>query len=139
MFVLGVVGVIVALLFLYWLFEYLNNYSLDHYKYEFYSGSRLIVVIIGYWCLFFGHGMYEEALKNSGDILNGQALMGIGALLVFLILYNNFKAVPMTEAIFLSALELLLCVPLAYGAFFLLLAAVAFFSDTKPVYVINND
>ncbi|WP_457748232.1 hypothetical protein [Sulfurimonas sp.] len=136
--VLKILGFIIAIAALYALFEYLNNWSLKRYKYEFYSVSNLAQVIVGYWIIYFGNNIYTKALKAHGDLLNGQLLIAIGVIVVLIVIYRNFKAVALFEALLLTLLELLICIPLAIGAFIVLIVLVAALSETKPVYVINN-
>ena len=137
--VLKILGVIVALIVLYAIFTEMNDYSYKKYKYEFFSVAHLLQVIIGYWIIYFGSTLYTDALKHSGDILNGELLMGIGVIVVAIVLYKNFKAVPLSVALLFSAFELALCAPLAVAVLFILIVAVGVFAETKPVYVLNND
>jgi len=137
--VLTIIGIIIGLMALYMFIEYLNNFSLRNYRYEFFSVAHFTQIIIGYWMIYFGNSLYTKALKAGGDLLNGELLMAIGAVAVLIILYKNFMATPFGVALALSAIQLALSLPLAVGAFFVLLIAIAVLAETKPVYVLNND
>ena len=136
--VLIIVGFIVGMIGLYLVFEYLNDVSMKNYSYEFFSIGHLIQVMIGYWIIFFGNNIYMKAAKASGDLLNGQLLIAIGVVVVLIVVYKNFKAVPFLVALAFTILELIICAPLAVGAFFILVIAAAALAETKPVYVLNN-
>ena len=138
MIVLGIVGFIVILIGLFIMFEYLNNFSLRNYGYEFFSIGHMLQVMIGYWIIFFGNNIYMKAVKASEDLLNGQLLIVIGVVVVLIVVYKNFKAVPFLVAFAFTILELIICAPLAVGAFFILVIAAAALTETKPVYVLNN-
>ena len=139
MMVLKILGAIVLLIALYAIFTEMNNYSYRRYKYEFFSMAHLLQIIIGYWIIYFGNTLYLDALKHSGDVLNGELLMGIGVIVVAIVLYENFQAVPLSVALIFSAFELALCAPLAVAVLFIVIIAVAALAETKPVYVLNND
>ncbi len=79
-----------------------------------------------------------EALKKSGDLLNGQILIGIGLIIILVVIYKNFKATPILVASVLTLLQLIIALPLSVGVLLGLVMALAFFAETKPVYVIND-
>ena len=138
MVVLTVVGLIVGLMVLYIFIEYLNNFSMSRYSYEFFSIAHFVQVIIGYWIIYFGNNLYTKALKAGGDLLNGQLLISIGVVVVIVVIYKNFKAVPFHVAATFTFLQLVLSFPFAVGAFFILIIGAAVLAETKPVYVLNN-
>jgi len=137
--VLTVAGFLVGMMALYIFIEYLNNFSMRSYGYGFFSVGHLAQVIIGYWIIYFGNNLYSKALKAGGDLLNGELLIAIGAVVVLIVVYKNFKAVPFLVAVVLSGVQLALCLPLAVGALFILIVGAAILAETKPVYVLNND
>ena len=138
MVVLTIIGLIVGLMALYIFIEYLNSFSMSRYSYEFFSIAHFIQVIIGYWISYFGNSLYTKALRGGGDLLNGQLLISIGVVVVMLVIYKNFKTVPFHIALAFTFLQLALSLPLAVGAFFILIIGVAVLAETKPVYVLNN-
>jgi len=137
--VLGIIGFIAALLAMYIFLEYVNGFTLRGYGYEFFSIAHMIQLIIGYWIIYFGNSMYEDAMKNHGDILNGQVLMVIGVIVVLVVIYKNLMKVPLLFSVPLTALQLLITAPLALGAFLGAILLFAIAAQTKPVYVINGD
>ena len=137
--VLGILGFLVIVMVLYLVFNYLNTFSLRRYSYEFFSLAHMFQIIVGYWIIYFGNSLYTKALSKGGDLLNGQLLIFIGVVVIFLIIYKNFKAVPFLVAFIFTILELLICAPLAGGVLLALLILVGVLSETKPVYVLNND
>ena len=136
--VLTIAGFIIGLIVLYIFIEYLNRLSMDRYNYEFFSVANFIQVIIGDWIIYFGNNLYMKAVKAGGDFLNGQLLIAIGIVVILVVVYKNFKAVPFHVAFSFTFIQLALSLPLAIGAFFILLIAVAVLGETKPVYVLNN-
>jgi hypothetical protein len=82
--------------------------------------------------------MYIKAVENNGDALNGQLLIFIGVVIILIVMYKNFKYVPFFTALILSVLQLLISIPLAAGALFVLFIGLAALSQTKPVFVLND-
>ena len=136
--VLGIVGFVVVLIALYIFFEYMNKLTYERYTYEFFSIAHMLQVIIGYWLVYFGSDIYMSALKKGGDLLNGQLLIFIGVVVILVVIYKNFKAVPFFAAVMLSVVQLFICIPLSVGVFLGLIMAMAFLAETKPVYVLND-
>lgn len=138
MVVLGIIGFIAVSMALYIFLEYLNRVTLERYSYEFFSISHMLQVIVGYLFIYFGHNLYLEELKKGIDVLNGQMLIVIGFVVVLVVIYKNFKAIPFLLAVLFTALELLIAVPLTFVVFLGLIMLFAAAAETKPVYVINN-
>ena len=138
MVVLGIIGFIAVSMALYIFLEYLNGFTLKRYSYEFFSVAHILQVIVGYLFIFFGHNLYVEELKKGIDVLNGQMLIAIGFVVVLVVIYKNFKAIPFLLAVLFTALELLIAVPLAFVVFLGVIMLFAAAAETKPVYVINN-
>ncbi|SFV64271.1 hypothetical protein MNB_SM-4-1678 [hydrothermal vent metagenome] len=136
--VLAIIGFIAALIAVYIFLEYINKFTLRGYGYEFFSGAHMMQVIVGYWIIYFGNSVYVKALKDGVDLLNGQVLIAIGVVVVLVVIYKNFKAVPSALALLLTGLQLLIAVPLGVGAFIVLIMLIAAAAETKPVYVVNN-
>lgn len=143
MVVLSIIGGLLALLFLYWMVEKINELSYNKNNYEYFSATTAGFVVVGYYFLFFGYGVYTQAARVvDGDILNGILLMIIGGVLVGVIVISNFINTP-KENIFITliftAIQLIIYIGLAYVSIFIILLAFAVLAQTKPVYVLNND
>jgi hypothetical protein len=87
--------------------------------------------------MFFGNAHMQTALDNHGDWLNGALVMLIGAAIFIGVIVNNFKHTPKKLAVIGTIAQIVLYIPIAICAVIIALAAVAFFSQTKPVYSIN--
>jgi len=138
MYVLEMIGIAVGLIALYIFFEYMNEVTEDRYNYKFFSFRHLAQIAIGYWFIYLGQGAYIAALENNGDLLNGVLLVLIGLIIVLAVIYKNFKQVPLSLALFLSAIELLIALPLAIAFLLGLIVLGLFAAQTKPVYVVND-
>ncbi|MDM5270783.1 hypothetical protein PGH07_01175 [Sulfurovum sp. zt1-1] len=89
--------------------------------------------------IFFGYRLYITALAKQGDILNGIIILLIGVALVATVVYFNVKNTSLQDGLGLSLLQAPIYSVLAVLALFVLIAMIAFFSETKPVYHINDD
>ena len=137
MMVLMTIGAIAGVIILYLLVSWINRYSYSKYRYEFFSFSNYVVTGVGYFLIYFGQDWHAEALVNSGDVLNGQLLMGIGAVLILAVFVNHVRNTNFLFAVVVGAFQIVLYIPLAYLGAFALVAMVAALFDTKPVYRIN--
>ncbi|MCK9329076.1 MAG: hypothetical protein M0Q94_04295 [Candidatus Cloacimonetes bacterium] len=138
MLVLSIIGGAILVFILFMIVQSINKYSYKHFRYEFYNKRNFIIISISYGLIYFGKRGYETALIKHGDILNGQLLMAIGILGIFYALYYNIKRTNFMFGFFMSLFQAMLYLPLAVISFFILLGALAYFSDTKPVYVVNG-
>lgn len=137
MFVLKVIGVIVSLCLLFLLMFRLNIYTFNKYKYEFFTQTSFGIYMVIYCGIFFGYRSYENALRVNGDELNGILIIAIALLIFIAVLINNIKSTSFYFGIAFTTVQSLLYIPICIVGFFALLAAVAFFSQTKPVYRVN--
>lgn len=143
MLVLSIIGGILGLVFIYWMVVKINELSYEKSGYEYFTPTSAGFVIVGYYFLFFGFAAFSTASHAvNGDILNGILLMIIGGVLVGVIIVSNFINTPNENiliTIIFSSIQLIVYVGLAYVSAFILLLAFAALSQTKPVYVLNND
>jgi len=140
MFVLTIIGVIALLFGIYALVEKVKKITFDKYGYESFEPSTASVVAVGYYFLYFGWGFFEGALKNHGDILNGIILMIIGAVLVGIMFLAALKSMQFSFMGFVYVLfEFGIYIPVAFVGLFIVLLLIAALSDTRPVWVVNND
>ena len=138
MVVLSIIGIIIALALVALFIEMSNKYSVKVYKYEIFSTGNFIVSVLGYFALYFGNSWYMDALKEHTDILNGEILMGLGGVLVLGVVYVNIKSTSLFYGLVMSIISEILYATAAPILFFVLLMAMAFFAETKPVYNIND-
>jgi len=140
MLVLKIIGVIALLIGIYALVEKVKEITYRDYKYESFEVPIASVVSIGYYLLYFGWKFYESAQESHGDILNGIILMIIGAALVSLMFLAALKQMQFSFMGFIYALfEFIIYIPVALVGLFILLILIAIVSDTRPVWVLNND
>lgn len=112
-----------------------NSYTSAHAHYEFFTMDHSLAMVFSYALIFFGY----HWLQNGNDELNGAIVMGIGILILLWIMINNFIKAPRYFAIIGSLLQLIFYIPIAIGAVIIVFVMMAWVSQTKPVYVINND
>jgi vacuolar-type H+-ATPase subunit I/STV1 len=116
-----------------------NEYTIQKYRYEFFNMGNFLISAVGYGLLYFGYKWYMSALEKNQDILNGQILIGIGVILILTVIYYNIKNTSGPTGLALSLVQAPIYSVLAVFSLIVLIAAVAFFSETKPVYNINDD
>jgi vacuolar-type H+-ATPase subunit I/STV1 len=136
--VLSIIAIIVALILVGLFVEHSNNYSMKVYGYEIFNAVNFTLSVLGYFAIYFGYNWYMDALKDHGDLLNGVLLMGIGTLLLLGTVYMNIKRTSLRYGLIMSIVTEILYAVATPIVFFALLLAVAFFSQTKPVYNIND-
>lgn len=136
--VLGTIAVLVLLLGVYVLLERLDNYANYAYGHKFFTIDNFILIVVAYLFLFFGHSSYVEALKNSGDLLNGVVLVFIGVGILLYKLYDNMKKTNIVLGIFMTLIQFVLYVVMAVVSVFFMIVFAIFLGGTKPVYVINK-
>ena len=132
--VLYIIGFLAVVILLLLIVTYINDYSTKHYSYEFFSFGNLAVVAIAYLMLYYGHSWYSEELTKGGDILNGQILMGIGALIICALIYVHIKNTSIIFATIVTPFQLILYIPAAVLSIFAFIVVAAWLTETKPVY-----
>ena len=138
MLVLSIFGIIVSLILIALLIQYSNAYSTRVYKYEIFNVGNFMASVLGYMTIYFGNEWYTQALKVHEDLLNGELLMGSGAFLLYGVLYSNIERTAPFYGFVMSIVGGALYLAATPLVFFAFIVAVAFFSETKPVYNIND-
>ena len=88
-----------------------------------------ITILIGW---LWSHG------KNN-DPLNGVIVMFIGVFVLYKVIQNNFYKTPKIFAITGSLMQIVFYIPVTLLIIPIIAMLMAFFSQTKPVYVINGN
>ena len=133
MLVLKIIGVIVFLFLVYLLMEKLNDYTFKKYTYEFFTETNIGIYMAIYGGLFFGRKWYLE----GDDPLNGILVIAIALIIFIFVVIRNIKRTSFLFGFFFSFIQAVLYIPISMVGFLLLIGAIAFFSQTKPVYRIN--
>jgi len=139
MLVLKIIGILITVFLVYLMIVKVNEYTIQKYRYEFFNMGNFLISAVGYGLLYFGYKWYMSALEKNQDILNGQILIGIGVILILTVIYYNIKNTSGPTGLALSLVQAPIYSVLAVFSLIVLIAAVAFFSETKPVYNINDD
>ena len=137
--VLYILGVVAVISFLYWGIIKLDSMVEEKFKYTFFDTGVFVIAFVSNLLLYFGNSWYKEALKKSGDLLNGELLMAFGGIGLLLVIFLNIRSTNYIVGIIGSAIQLIL---FAVATFFGVLALIiigAFLMGTRPVYVLNND
>lgn len=136
MFILTLIGILLAALAVYLFIEWFNTYSSKEGKYRFFTAEHTMAFVGSYLMIFFGYQLMQK--QWMGDSLNGAIILAIGVIVLILTLINNFKSTHRSLAIKGSIAQLILYIPITVVGLLILAAAVAFFAQTKPVYSINS-
>ena len=135
--VLYTIGFLAVVIILGLIASWINTFSIKKFNHKFFNWSNFIITALGYLALWFGNDWFQEASTTGGDILNGQLLMGIGAVFVIGVFLNDIRRTNFIFGIFAGAYQLAIYVPLSIVSALLVLMAMAWAMDTKPVYNIN--
>jgi hypothetical protein len=136
MFILQILGFIVAGIALYGFIEYFNAYTQKAGKYRFFTLEHTAAFGAAYVLMFIGTLMIRSNWKD--DPLNGIIVFAIGAVILILTLRNNFQKSDKKLALQGSIAQLVLYVPITIGGVFVLFMLLAFFAQTKPVFTLND-
>ena len=137
MLILKILAALVALYVIYLIAVAINQFTQKRYKYLFLNQTTLITSLSGYGALLFGYSWYMNALNKHGDILNGQILVGIGALLLLWTIYSNIKNTGLLIGIVFTAIQQIIYLVVGATSLFILFLLVAAYAEAKPVYRID--
>lgn len=135
MLMLTLITLLIAAATLYRFILWFNSYTRTHIRYEFFTMNHSLAMVFSYALIFFGYNW----IQNDNDELNGAIVMGIGIFILLWTMINNFIKAPRLYAIAGSLMQLIFYIPIAMGAVIIVFVVLAWASQTKPVYVINND
>ena len=138
MLVLQIIGILAAIVFVYLFVIWTNEYIEQKYNYTFFNMRNYLMSAVGYVLIYFGNEWYLSALQKHQDLLNGQLLIAFGVILLCIVIYFNIKNTSLFTGGLLSVVQLLIYSVLAYIGFLTLVLMVAYFSQTKPVYNVND-
>ena len=139
MMVLSIIGIIIVLVLISLLIAYSNEYSSKVYGYEIFNSGNFIVSVLGYLAIYFGNDWYLEALKTGEDVLNGEVLTLVGIVFLLGVIITNVKRTSLFYGLVMSVVMEILYLAATPIVFFAVLIAMAFLSQTRPVYTINNN
>ena len=137
MIVLGIILAIVVAVGVAVLIAKLDDIMSETYGYRFFTIEHFVMIFVAYLLIFFGHSWFVKALEASTDTLNGIVLMLIGAILIAVTFYRNIVNTSFAVGLSVSIVQLALYAVGSVFAFLALIMALAYFSDTKPVYTVN--
>jgi CDP-diglyceride synthetase len=138
MFVLKIIGLLLAIFTIAVLVNMTNRYTEKKYGHEFFSLETYGVSAVGYVALYYGYGWYQSALGKNLDILNGQIIMGLSLVLILGVIYYNAKKTSLGISLILSIFQQALYAALAVVGFWALLVMIGYFMQTKPVFNVNG-
>lgn len=142
----------------------LNEWGENETGHTFFTTGSVFSVSLGYWMLYWGdswrtnvqskiddarhtclysgshsHGCVQK-LEQAGDPLNGTLLMAVGFVILIAVFWYHMKEADRDRSVALTItiLFFILSIPMSIGLFFLVLAVIAWLSETKPVYTINH-
>ncbi|OYZ66397.1 MAG: hypothetical protein B7Y17_01695 [Sulfuricurvum sp. 24-42-5] len=138
MLVLSLIALIAACAALYGFIEWFNNYTQAKARYEFFTKGHTAAVVLSYGMMFFGTQWFKSAMTSNEDILNGVVVIIIGAIILISVIVNNFRNTPKKLALIGTVAQLILYIPIAIAAVFIVLMMLAVLAQTKPTYNLNS-
>ena len=136
--VLTIIGVLIGIYLLVELVKRLNEYTKSNYSYKIFDERSAFISAVGYVMVYVGQGFYFSAIADKVDTLDGELLVLIGALFLSSIIAINFRKMGFLRGLSLSVIQMIIYAGVSVVAVFALIAAYAFFSQTRPVYNINR-
>lgn len=138
MLVLKIIGAALVLLLLFGLMVKLNQYTYEKYKYEFFTETTFGIYIVIYGSAFLGYKWYLNSLSDDKDIINGIVVMVISSLIFLGTMIYNIKITNFFFGLVFTIIQAVLFIPFCVIGLIVIAFAIAYFSQTKPVYQINN-
>ncbi len=139
MVVLTILGLLIAAAIGWLIITKINQYTTKKFNYQIFDGGTLVLVTIAYALIYFGFDFYQSALKNGGDILNGQLMIAIGVILIVLDIWINIKNTNFEEGVVLSIIQLLFYVVGAAAIAFLVVIAIGIAGGGRNGYYCDDD
>ncbi|MEA2091282.1 MAG: hypothetical protein U9O83_02820 [Campylobacterota bacterium] len=136
--VLTIIGILTAAGALYWFISEVNGFTNTLYRYSIFNMSNYFSSVVAYAMIYGGSIVYNKAISSGGDVLNGQLLIVMGVIILISIFIYNVNRTSLVLGSILSIIQTLIYAPLATLGLFVFIVAIAYFSQTKPVYNINS-
>jgi len=137
MLILKILAALAVLYALYMIAVEINKYTQKKYRYLFLNKITLITSLSGYGASFFGYNWYVNALSQHGDILNGQILMAIGAILLLWTIYTNIDKTGLFTGTIFTVIQQVIYLVVGAAGLFILVLLFAVYAQAKPVYRID--
>jgi len=139
--VLTILGVLLYIAVIVALGSRINAMVYKQYKFDLFDETSIFTYMFAFVIGFFGVISFESALKvNGGDTLNGILMMAIALIIILSHLIYNLKRTPsILVGVGVSVMQLIGYMLITPVILIIFAIAVALVSQTKPVWVINND
>ncbi|WP_321313649.1 hypothetical protein [Halarcobacter sp.] len=138
MLVLKIIAVAIALFLLFGLMMKLNEYAYKKYSYEFFTETTFGIYMTIYASAYIGYEWYISSLKDEKDILNGIVVMVISFLIFLGTAIYNIKSTKFLFGLVFTIIQAILFIPFCVIGLIVIAFAIAYFSQTKPVYQVNK-
>lgn len=140
MLILKLLGILMIAVTIYQIIKRFNVYTDQYIRYKYFTMDHTIAMVIGYGLMVLGNIWRKSELTNpvNGDPLSGVIVIIIGVLIVAGVIKNNFNKTPRRFAIAGSLMQIIFYIPIVIGIIPIVMGIFAFFSNTKPVYTINE-
>ncbi|HZF69396.1 hypothetical protein [Sulfuricurvum sp.] len=136
MFILTIIGLLITAVAVYLFVGWFNDYSYRKGEYRFFSIEHTFAYVASYFPIFLGCSMIKSDWEH--DPLNGIIIMVLGIIILIFTVINNFKNTNRSLAIKGTIAQLIFYIPICVITVSMFYVALSFFSETKPVYNINN-
>jgi hypothetical protein len=136
--VLGFIAFVLIAYGLYRFFLKSDAYLQKTFEYKILEQESYVVGAVGDTLFYIGYLWFNSALDKNGDILNGILLMIFGFALMVLLLLINMKQTNWYIGLVVTLFQLGVSAIIAFSFILMIFMTVAWFSETKPVYKIND-
>lgn len=142
MLVLKILGIVIGIIIIYTIIQKLNRKCIEKFDFSLYSRGMSTGYFISGLFLFFGWVWYNYALQEKTDILNGQVLMGVGALIAMFYIIISYYRTNIIYGTIGAVINLTTLLFFTFIGGYLFIIYVIFniilLSSAKPVYIINK-
>ncbi|MDD2358496.1 MAG: hypothetical protein PHX13_11355 [Thiovulaceae bacterium] len=136
MFILTILGLLIGAFAIHTFTQWFNTFTQKEGNYQFFSSDHTIAFVSAYILMFVG---YQLMANNwMGDPLNGEIILLVGVIVFIITIWNNFQKTNFLLALLGSLVQIIIYIPYAIVGLLVLIAVIAFFAQTKPVYNINS-
>lgn len=135
--VILITALIVFVIVTYQIITKLNEIMEYKFNYKFFTKKNLGIYTLIYIGLYFGYDLFQEAVTNHGDTLNGIFIMFFSISTFIYILVKNVRNTDSIWGVLLTFTQAMVYLPLSVLAIFFVIGIFVAYAQMRPVYIIK--
>lgn len=132
-----ITALIVFVIVTYQIITKLNEIMEYKFNYKFFTKKNLAIYTLIYIGLYFGYDLFQEAVANHGDTLNGILIMFFSISTFIYILVKNVRNTDSIWGVLLTFTQAMVYLPLSVLAIFVVIGIFVAYAQMRPVYIIK--